>query len=127
VATLLISSARDLLVGEGLDVQSAKEVRRIIGDDPAVRAVGQLLSMYTGAHRVLVTADVCFEPETGSQELAAAIDRIETNVSRRYPQIRRIFIEAETGTPASSCPPAGGPTPANDRVPPEVRCAETER
>jgi cation diffusion facilitator family transporter len=101
VATLLISSARDLLVGEGLDVQSAKQVREIIGKDPAVQAVGQLLSMYTGADRVLLTVDVCFKPQTGTQEVAAAIDRIEAQVKSRYPQIRRIFIEAENGKPAA--------------------------
>jgi cation diffusion facilitator family transporter len=99
VAILLISSARDLLVGEGLDVQSAKQVREIIEKDPAVQAVGQLLSMYTGAERVLLTVDVCFKGQTGTQEVAAAIDRIESRVKSRYPQIRRIFVEAEDGTP----------------------------
>lgn len=101
VATLLISSARDLLVGEGLDVQSAKQVREIIGKDRAVQSVGQLLSMYTGADRVLLTVDVCFQPQTGTREVAAAIDRIEAQVKSRYPQIRRIFIEAENA-PSSS-------------------------
>jgi hypothetical protein len=41
---------------------------------------------------------VCFKPESGTREVAAAIDRIEAHVRRRYPQIHRIFIEVETGT-----------------------------
>lgn len=94
VAVLLIRESRGLLVGEGVKPETAREIRSLVEQEPAVRRVGPLLSMYIGAEEVLVTVDVGFGGTTPASEVAAAIRRIEHRVRERFPKISRIYIEA---------------------------------
>lgn len=94
VAVLLIRESRGLLVGEGVKPETAREIRALVEQEPAVRRVGPLLSMYIGAEEVLVTVDVGFGGATPASEVAAAIRRIEQRVRERFPKVSRIYIEA---------------------------------
>jgi cation diffusion facilitator family transporter len=93
VATLLIRESRGLLVGEGIKPETADAIRAIVREEPGVRDVGALLSMYIGSEEVLLTLDVLFDPATPSGDAAAAIHRIEQKIRERFPKIRRIYIE----------------------------------
>ncbi|HKB53010.1 MAG TPA: cation diffusion facilitator family transporter, partial [Ramlibacter sp.] len=94
VAVVLIRESRGLLVGEGVKPETAREIRLLVAQEPAVRRVGPLLSMYIGAEEVLVTMDVGFGGATPASEVASAIGRIEHRVRERFPKVRRIYIEA---------------------------------
>jgi len=99
VAVLLIRESRSLLVGEGIRHDTAQEIRSIALGEPAVRELGPLLSMYIGAEEVLVTLDAQFDPAARAAEVAAAIRRIEDEVRRRHPRIRRIYLEPTPAGP----------------------------
>jgi divalent metal cation (Fe/Co/Zn/Cd) transporter len=111
VAVLLIRESRGLLVGEGVEPETAQAIHAMVRDEPAVREVGPLLSMYIGADEVLVTLSVTFDPATPAGEVASAIRRIEERVRQRFPKIRRIYLEAvnadNTGMQARSKSHAG--------------------
>jgi cation diffusion facilitator family transporter len=94
VAVLLIRESRGLLVGEGIKAETARAIRTLVEEEPSVRHVGPLLSMYVGADDALVTLDVGFGGATPASEVAATIRRIEHRVRERFPKIRRIYIEA---------------------------------
>jgi cation diffusion facilitator family transporter len=100
VAVLLIHESRGLLVGEGVQPETAQAIRSIAASEPGVRAVGRVLSMYVGAQDVLVTFAVDFAPDMPASEVAAAIRRIESAVRERFPKVRRIFIEPISPPPA---------------------------
>ena len=94
VAVLLIRESRGLLIGEGIKPETARAIRVLVEQEPAVRRVGPVLSMYIGAHEALVALDVGFEGGTPASEVAGAIRRIEQRVRQRFPPLRRIYIEA---------------------------------
>jgi len=94
VAGLLVFESRSLIIGEGLRPDSVREVRRMAGTEAAVRGVSPPLSMYIGPDEVLLTMDVEFDPEVGAAEVAAAVERIEHRLRKRFPMLRRIYIEA---------------------------------
>jgi divalent metal cation (Fe/Co/Zn/Cd) transporter len=94
VAVLLIRESRGLLVGEGIKPETARAIRSFVEQEPAVRRVGPVLSMYIGAKEALVTLDVGFGGATPASEVAETISRIEHRVRERFPTIRRIYIEA---------------------------------
>jgi cation diffusion facilitator family transporter len=94
VAVLLISQARGLLIGEGIRPETARTIRSLAMQQPSVRDVGHVLSMYIGANEVLVVIDLNFKEGTATGEAADAIAAIEQQVRTRYPMIRRLFIEA---------------------------------
>jgi len=108
VAILLIHQSRGLLVGEGVQPETAAAIRRIVRDEPATRDTGPVLSMYIGPEEVLVTTSVVFEDGTPAQEVAAAIDRIEIRIREQFPKVGRIFIEVVPDRRAAAQRAGGG-------------------
>ncbi len=94
VAVLLLNESRGLLVGEGVRADTAREIRRIAAHHAVVRHVGAPLSMYIGADEVLLTMDIEFHDTAPAGEVACTIEKIEREIRRRFPKIRRIYIEA---------------------------------
>jgi divalent metal cation (Fe/Co/Zn/Cd) transporter len=99
VAVLLISASRGLLIGEGIQPETARAIRTIALAQPGVRDVGRVLSMYVGPDDVLLTMDLDFDEGTAAVDAAAAIAAVERQVRERYPMIRRVFIEAGAAPP----------------------------
>jgi len=96
VAVALIWESRSLLIGEGIRPETARAIRGIALQQPKVRDVGRVLSMYIGPDDVLVTMDLDFDEGTAAADAAAAIAAIERQVRGRYPMIKRLLIEAGT-------------------------------
>ncbi len=95
VAVLLIRESRGLLIGEGIRPETAREIRAIADAEPQVREVGRILSMYIGQDDALVTMDLNFEPGTSAAAAGDAVTRVKTAVTRRFPTVKRLFIEAD--------------------------------
>jgi cation diffusion facilitator family transporter len=93
VAILLIRESRGLLVGEGVNPDTARAIQDMARREHGVCDVGPVLSMYVGAEDVLVTFDIRFAADVPAGEVAATIKRIEHAVRERYPRVRRIFLE----------------------------------
>jgi len=83
-----------LLIGEGIQPETARAIRGIALAQPKVRDAGRVLSMYIGPDDVLVTMDLDFDEGTEAADAAKAIAAVERHVRQRYPMIKRLFIEA---------------------------------
>lgn len=94
VAVVLISESRGLLIGEGIQPETAREIRRLAEARPGVHGVGRVLSMYIGADDVLVTLDLDFVDGTSTDQAAATMAELRRDIQARYPMIKRLFIEA---------------------------------
>jgi cation diffusion facilitator family transporter len=94
VAVVLIHESRGLLVGEGIRPATARQVREIAQAQAGVRRVGTPLSMYIGPKEVLLTLDVEFDGPVPATDIAAAVGRMEQEIRKRFPVIKRIYIEA---------------------------------
>ncbi len=100
VAVLLIREARGLLIGEGIQPETAAAIRTLLTAHPLVRDVGPLLSMYIGPDEVLLTLDIAFEPDAPASDVADTVRSLEQQIRTRYDKITRIYIEAVTAKPA---------------------------
>ena len=83
-------------MGEGADRQTVARIRAITEADPAVEQVARALTMYFGPHDVLLALDLHFRKDLTSGELETAVDRLEVSIRKAYPDIKHIFIEAES-------------------------------
>jgi divalent metal cation (Fe/Co/Zn/Cd) transporter len=54
--------------------------------------------MHFGPQEVLLNLDIKFRPGISAEEIEAAVDRMEAEIRKRHPEIKRIFIEAEAIT-----------------------------
>ena len=97
VAWFLAHESRGLLVGEAVDPRIRKSLCEIAEDDPQVRRVVRLLTMHLAPRDVLLTLELEFERGSGA-DAAAAVERIDKVIRRRHPEIRHIFIEAQSLT-----------------------------
>lgn len=96
VAILLAKECHGLIVGEGADPKMLAEIRVLAAADPGIELVGYPLTMYFGPHAILLTLDVQFRKEQSVIDLTASVDRVESAIRERFPDIKRIFIEAES-------------------------------
>lgn len=96
VAGILASRTMGLLLGEGVTPDELKDIWTRVEADPAVERAGMILTMYMGPHDLLVNMGVCFVKGTTAEQMHEAIRRIETDLKSAYPQINRVYIEAES-------------------------------
>jgi cation diffusion facilitator family transporter len=96
VALALIVQSKTLLVGEGAAPEVIASVSRLVRGDDAVLRMNSPLSMHFGPETVLLTLEIEFRHELTADGVVAAIDRIEKTIRRNHPEIKHIFVEAES-------------------------------
>ncbi len=96
VAWFLASRTKGLLLGEGVNSEELADIRRRVESDPAVERAGDILTMYMGPHELLVNMGVCFFAGTTAEQMHESIRRVEADLSSAYPEINRVYIEAES-------------------------------
>lgn len=96
VAAFLVRESRGLLLGESADPQTVESIRRIVEADPGVAGSKPPLTMHLGPEEVLLNLELDFRPEISPAGITEAINRLEREIHRQHPEIRRIFIEARS-------------------------------
>ena len=96
VAVFLAYESKGLLLGESADVGVVQGVRALAERDPAVERVGRPLTMHLGPRQILLNLDVQFRSELSAAEVTGAVDRLEQAIRAEYPDVKRIFLEAES-------------------------------
>jgi cation diffusion facilitator family transporter len=96
VAVVLVLESRGLLVGEGIDRETLSSVRAIAEADACVERARRLLTSYFGPMSVLLNMDIQFREGLKADDVEASVDRIEKAVRSKHPEVKYIFIEAES-------------------------------
>jgi cation diffusion facilitator family transporter len=106
-AFFLAAQSRTLLTGEAVEPRLVEDIRRLAGRDPAIRRVGDPLTMRLGPAEVLLTLDVEFHAELSSDEVRRATDRLSRTIQDAHPELTRIYIEpARIGPRRAALQPA---------------------
>ncbi len=94
VALLLIFKSRHLLVGSGVDDETRRDIRKMVTQDTSVENVSAQQTMYFGPDSVLLALDVSFAGGVSGDEIATTVERLEQGIRAKYPEAKRIYIEA---------------------------------
>jgi cation diffusion facilitator family transporter len=103
VAVFLGRETGALLIGERTNRARIRTIRKIIGEDPAVEGIGELLTMQLGPQQALLTARIKFRHSLSLGELESKIEGIKKRIQAQDPTVKVIFIE-----PAQHAEPASG-------------------
>lgn len=95
-AALLAYECKGLLIGEGARPALVDGVHRIIRAERGVIRTNEVLTMHMGPSDVLVTLSVDFDPRLTSDHVEAAVSSIERRLKAGFPEITRVFIEAQS-------------------------------
>ena len=96
VACLLGAKTKALLIGEGVDTETLREICLISEPVAGVERRGYPFTTYFGPHNALLTMTVQFRRGFSSSQVEHAVDRIEEQVQQRYPHIKAIYLEVDT-------------------------------
>lgn len=96
VALLIAWVTHSLLIGESATVEDRSRVRDLTERVAGVERVTQLLTMHLGPDVVVLAMKVAFRQTLTVKELEDVTDRIEATIRSAMPQMRKIFVEADS-------------------------------
>ena len=96
VALFLIYKTKRLLVGTGVDDETADAIEALVLAQPNIDQVGPPLTSYLGPADVILALDVEFAPHLTANEIELTIDKLQDVIRAKYPEMKRIFIEAKS-------------------------------
>jgi cation diffusion facilitator family transporter len=96
VAVFLAAESKGLLIGEAVDAEISASVRKIAEGEPRVRRALRLLTMHLSPQEVLLALELEFQPGPSAADAAAAVERIDRAIRAAHPEIKHIFIEAQS-------------------------------
>ncbi len=94
-AILLAYETKGLLIGEAASPVVVKGVHKIIGSHKEISNINEVRTMHLGPNDILLALSVDFEDHLPSEKVEAIIYKLETQIKGQYPEIRRLFIEAQ--------------------------------
>jgi cation diffusion facilitator family transporter len=96
VSLFLAWESRALLIGESADLEKVEAIQKMVQEDEVVTIAGRPLTMHFGPDQILLNISVNFNPDISFPELTQAIQRIESKIQTKFPDVKQIFLEAAT-------------------------------
>ena len=94
-AVWLAYETKGLLIGERANREVVDGIRRIINTQPSVRHVNEVLTMHMGPEFILVNVSVDFSDNIRVGEIEETVARMDQQIKTRFPNVKRVFVEAE--------------------------------
>jgi cation diffusion facilitator family transporter len=96
VALVLAKVTHGLLIGESATPENQARALELASSVGGVERVTQLLTMHLGPDVVLLAMKIAFVPTLRVAEVEDVTNRIEAKIRAELPQMRKIFIEADS-------------------------------
>jgi cation diffusion facilitator family transporter len=95
-AAWLAYETKSLLIGESATRPVVAGIRQLVAAQPDVERVNEVLTMHMGPDFILLNLSVEFNDAATTEKLETRIAHIDKQIKEAYPEVKRIFIEAET-------------------------------
>jgi len=95
-AALLAYECKGLLTGEAASETVVSGIKWIIAENPYVLHVNEVLTLHFGPKDVLLNISLDFKDALSSSQVEEAISSFESRIKAEYPEITRVFIEAQS-------------------------------
>ena len=101
-AAWLAYETKSLLIGESATKSVIQGIRKIVAEQVGVEKVNEVLTMHMGPDFVLLNLSVEFADEKTANDLEKLIAKIDREIKEAFPEVKRIFIEAESAATKST-------------------------
>ena len=95
-AALLAYECKGLLIGEAASPAVIVSIRKTASAQEGVDAVNEVLTMHLGPEDILANLSLDFADGLSSEQVEASITGLEQAIKAKHPQVKRIFIEAQS-------------------------------
>jgi cation diffusion facilitator family transporter len=94
-AVWLAYETKGLLIGEAANRPVREGIRDIVQKADYVEHVNEVLTMHMGPDYILVNISVDFIDDAMAEDIENAVSRMDKEIKQQYPNVKRVFIEAE--------------------------------
>ena len=102
-AAWLAIETQSLLIGESAGRDVVAGIRLIAGKCACVERVNEVLTMQMGPEFILVNISMDFRDTLSVGQLEREVAAMDRDIKAVYPEVRRVFIEAEAAGRISTC------------------------
>ena len=95
-ASLLAFECKGLLCGEAANDQIVAGIKDIVKGETDVLYINEILTMHLGPQDILLNISLDFKDAMSSGNVEATISELETSIKSKFPEIKRVFIEAQS-------------------------------
>lgn len=95
-AAFLARESKGLLTGESVRPGVRASLRRLAAATPGAAGINEVLTMHFGPADVLAAISVDFDDQLTAAAVERAVTDLERRIKRAHPEIRRIFVEAQS-------------------------------
>lgn len=95
-AIWLAYETKGLLIGESARREVVKGIRELAVSTVGIDQINEVLTMHMGPEYILATLSIEFTDGTSVEEVERIIDKLETRIREAYPNVKKIYIEAES-------------------------------
>jgi cation diffusion facilitator family transporter len=99
-AAWLAWETKSLLIGESANRPVVDGIRLILQGEVIVEHVNEVLTMHMGPDYILANVSLDFSDSASADDVEKTIARMTALIKKHYPQVKRVFIEAEKHRPA---------------------------
>ncbi|MEL0584628.1 MAG: cation diffusion facilitator family transporter [Candidatus Thiodiazotropha sp. (ex. Lucinoma kazani)] len=94
-AVWLAYETKSLLIGESANPVVVRGIRELVSSKASVECVNEVLTMHMGPDFILANLSVDFRDSITADEVERTIGEMDGSIKEQFPQVKRIFIEAE--------------------------------
>lgn len=91
----LAYETKSLLIGESASQSTVRGVREILQAESTISHTNEVLTMHMGPDFILANISVDFADSKTADDIENVIAIIDKKIKQQFPQIKRVFIEAE--------------------------------
>ncbi|MDX6227179.1 MAG: hypothetical protein QOI76_569 [Frankiales bacterium] len=95
IASILAVKMKSLLIGEGATGGQVMAISHALLDDPVLRRVIHIRTLYLGPDEMLVAAKIAVDPAATLADVARRIDSAEARVRALFPVAKVIYLEPD--------------------------------
>ncbi len=101
-ALWLARETKGLLIGESANRKVVQGIRELALKIPNIKKVHEVLTMHMGPEFILVNINARFSDELSAVEVSRAIAELDDRIKAGFPEVKRVFVEAEIRDPRPS-------------------------
>ena len=94
-AVWLAYETKGLLIGESADRKTVQGIREIACSYKQIQHVNEVLTLHMGPDFILANLSVKFVDTVAVGDIEATISKLDKQIKKTFPQVKRVFIEAE--------------------------------
>ena len=84
------------MIGEAADEKMIENIEKLMDKHPFIENVNEVLTMHFGPSDILLNLSLDFKNDISAGDVEGIISKFEIQIKEMHPEIKRIFIEAQS-------------------------------